>query len=423
MKDTIVTLNCHIITFLLRALHWYETTSVSRAIHSVIRPAALRYDDVIEDIRKTIHKVSDLSIAGSQAEQRDMHEELHQVRDSQKEFRTDVQSRLDTIQHQLTGIIRQQHQDRGLQAVLQQLQDLDTRVQSTHHNQELTKQTLLQELIVMKQEIKTTQVDIHHQLSSIQLTQALSFILNSCTINPKAVYEHAILLRRVRKLTSAAKCTPFWNTQQLQSWDQSPSPASIVLKATFRDRLNMRDFCTTVIEQLLDSQLVVLWVLKDNKDNMGHTIFQILKSLIAQALAKDSLAHTTDMVMSTYIRAFQAAHSSNDYATLLASLLAHFRLVYIIVDTAAISPESREEFHRIFASFPQMLLERNAETVLKVMLVVSGPSKRFIGDTVTAQKRGKSQTAALRVSQTSEKKGKRIPKAPLRGTPRCGLKR
>jgi len=41
MKNTIVTLNCHIIEFLLRALDWYETSTISRTIQAVTRPAAL----------------------------------------------------------------------------------------------------------------------------------------------------------------------------------------------------------------------------------------------------------------------------------------------------------------------------------------------------------------------------------------------
>lgn len=76
MRDTVVTLNCHIMSFLCRAIDWYKTSSLSRTVQSFTRPAALRYDDLIEDINKVISKVTDLAAAGSQAEQRDMHGEL-----------------------------------------------------------------------------------------------------------------------------------------------------------------------------------------------------------------------------------------------------------------------------------------------------------------------------------------------------------
>ena len=416
MKDTIVTLNCHIITFLLRALDWYETRTVSRAIQSVTRPAALRYDDLIEDIRKTLGKVTDLSVAGSQAEQRDMHEELRQVRDAQDGFRTDVQSRLDEMQHQLTAIIRQQYQERQFQAIHRQLQDLATLVQQTHQNQGLTEQTLLQEVVIMKQDIKATQVNIRHQLSDIQLTQALSFISSLCTIDPKSAYEHALLLRRVRKISSAAKCAPFWNSQQLQSWDQSPSHSSIVLRATFRDRLNIRDFCINVIEQLLRSEVAVLWVLQQK--NVDYNIFEVLKSLISQALSRHS-SHT-DISVSSHIRTFNAVHSLNDYATLLANIFAHFKLIYIVIDTGAISSESVEECRRIFATFPQLLSERGLDTVLKVMFVTHGLTKTSTRD--NGQGKAHDQMV-LKVGQTSKRKGKRIPQAPLRGKSRFGLKR
>ncbi|KAF2111867.1 hypothetical protein BDV96DRAFT_462899, partial [Lophiotrema nucula] len=282
MDDTIVTLNCYIISFLFRALDWYETSTVSRAIQSVTRPAALRYDDLIEDIRRTLGKVTDLSVAGSQAEQRDMHEELRQVRDAQDGFRADVRSRLDEMHHQLSVMIQQQHQERQFQAIHRQLQDLSILVQHTQQNQASTEQTILQEVVLMKQDIKATQVDIRHQLSDIQLTQALSLISSLCIIDHKSVYEHALLLRRVRKVSSAAKCTPFWNSQQLQSWDQSPSNSSIVLRATFRDRSNIRDFYINVIGQLLRSEIAVLWILQQK--NVSHNVFDVLKSLVSQAL-------------------------------------------------------------------------------------------------------------------------------------------
>lgn len=415
MKDTIVTLNCHIITFLLRALDWYEATTVSRAIQSVTRPAALRYDDVI-DIQKTIRKVTDLSVAGSQAEQRDMRNEFHQIRDSQNELKSDVQSRLKEMQHQLSTMIRQQHQEREFQAIHRQLRDLAMLVKSTQQNQASAKQTLLQELVLMKQDIKATQVDILHQLSGVQLVQALSFMATSCSIDHKTDYEHALLLRRARKISATAKCAPFWNTQQLQSWDQYPANATIVLKAAFRDCRDVRDFCINVIEQLLHSEVAVVWVLKGKETK--HNIFQVIKSLIAQALTKDTFSHTHVMI-SSHIRAFNAAHSLDDYATLLASVLTHFKLVYIVTDTAAISSESADEFHRVFAKVPQLLLERSPDTVLKVMLVVSGLNKGFTEN--TTQKAAQPHMA-LRVNQTSKKKGKRIPKSPLRGASKSGLK-
>ncbi|KAF1969108.1 hypothetical protein BU23DRAFT_653787 [Bimuria novae-zelandiae CBS 107.79] len=226
MKDTIVTLNCHIMTFLCLALDWYTSSSFSRAVQSVTRPAALRYQDVIEDINKTLVKVTDLATVGSQAEQRDMHEEMRNEKHVQQDFRASVQNQLDEIQHQLNTLAQQNYAKGDLRAFSMQMSDVMALTQQLRTRQALSELTLLQELFVMKQDIQTTQVDIRHQLSEVQFDQALSFVSTKCTIDHKVAYEYAFLLRRVHRVTSG-KCAPFWNSQQPLTWDRSTSSSSI----------------------------------------------------------------------------------------------------------------------------------------------------------------------------------------------------
>lgn len=351
--------------------------------------------------------MTDLSVAGSQAEQRDMHDRLREVQNTQDDLKMDVQSRLNEMNYQLSAIIRQDYQERKFQAIHHELQNLASLVQQLYQNQGASEQTLLQELVAMKQDIKATQINIHNKLSDIQLTQALSLVSSMCTIDSKSAYERALLLRKVRRV-SAAKCVPFWDSQQLRSWDQSASSSSLVLRASLRDRLNVRDFCTNVIEQLLNTQVTVLWIL--HQKNVDHNIFEILKSLISQALSKNSPS-LTNTLLSSYIQAFRAALSLEEYVILLANTLACSTLTYIIIDTCAISSESVEECHWIFTTLPQLLSEQSAKAVLKVLFVTHGPTKlSFINNN-----EGKVQNRmVLRVGQTSKRKGKRIPQAPLK---------
>ena len=387
-------------------MDWYKSNSFSRAIQSITRPAALRYDDLIEDIKKTIAKVTDLSVAGSQAEQRDMHQEMRREHHAEQGFRSIVRTRLDEMQLQLNTLIQQKYSDGDLKAVYSKLHEVTTLVHHLSSKQASSEQTLLQHLVVTKQDIHSTQAAIRHQLSEIQLNQAISFMATKCSIEHKVAYEHAFLLRKVHRVTSR-KCAPFWDSQQFHTWDQATSHSSIVVISTFRDRLNIRDFYVGVIEQLLQSQIAVLWVIEEkNKKDQKHNIFDVLKSLIAQALSKLPSAQT-DVEMSFRIRALDAATSISDYTSLLVDALSQLKLGYIIVDANAISTQSIEDCCEVFRSVPRLLGERKRDTVIKTMFVGNG----FSRDGLVADRR---QQAVVRVGETSKRKGRRVPQAPLK---------
>jgi hypothetical protein len=244
MQKTIATLYALIMKFLLRALEWYEQSTLSRAIQSFTRPAALRYDDLIQDIEHTSKKVDQLSVAGSQAEQRDMHYKLQEVHDQQVHLHDHLAEKLRIMHFELqkiASVVQQTHQSQ-----------LANHELSTAH---------LQETILLNQNVTATHVDIRHQLSDIQLTQALTLISTACKIDHKASYQQAMKLCRNRSLGRQAKCAPFWTSPTLHAWDTASSSLAITLKATYRDRTSMRDFCTRVIDQLLQSKVTVLWIL------------------------------------------------------------------------------------------------------------------------------------------------------------------
>jgi hypothetical protein len=73
MKEALSEIYQSILTFLMRALEWYEEGPLKRAIHSITRPAELRYADLVEDVSVATRRIENLAVAGHQAEQRDMH--------------------------------------------------------------------------------------------------------------------------------------------------------------------------------------------------------------------------------------------------------------------------------------------------------------------------------------------------------------
>jgi hypothetical protein len=338
-----------------------------------------------------------------------MHEEMRIEQDAQRNFRSAMQSRLDEMQHQLNGLVRQRLSDGDLKAVLLDLRDLTALVHEVSRAQSSSRETLLQELLVMKQDIQTTQADISHQVSDVQMNQALSIISSNCRVDHKVAYENSLLLRRVRR-ASSNKCAPFWNSPQLQLWNQSPSHSSVVLSSTFRDRLNVRDFYIGAIEQLLQAQVPVLWIIeqKDQKYN----IFDVLKSLIAQALGTTT-SLDTDIPLGPCLRAFHAAHSVEEYTLVLAESLARFELIYIFADTNAISPETTREYREVLWKVPQLLRERKQNTKLRIMLAGHG---------LSACSSGADSETMIKVAPTSKRKSKKVPRAPLRGAKRLSLR-
>lgn len=390
MKKAIAVLYSIIVKFLLRATEWYESSRISRALQSIARPAALRYDDLIADIDKSTRKVWDLSAAGSQAEQRDMHGTLRQIREDNKVLR----DQLNDMRCQLTNLTtlsRQARQDQITAGA--------------------TLQSHIQEVILTNRDIKTSQVDIKFQLSDLQLTQALTVISSSYNVDHKATYQKGLHLRRARKSSVNSKCAPFWTSPQLQSWDTASSSSQIVLKATFRDRLNVRIFCTNVIEQLTQSQIATFWILKGQEDL--YSIFDVLKSLIYQALSMDYVSHT-DTAVNFQLRKFQAANSLEDYVNILLVLLAHFRLAYVIIDLEAVCSEGVNECQKIFEALPQTLKAKGAKTIVKVLCVGHSPGNAY---------EGASNEIVLRIKRTPLRKGMRIPTEPLRGGPKLAFRR
>ncbi|KAH7397488.1 hypothetical protein BKA66DRAFT_454442 [Pyrenochaeta sp. MPI-SDFR-AT-0127] len=382
MKFAIAVLYSHIIKFLLRATEWYESSRMSRAVQSITRPAALRYDDLIADIEKSTRKVCDLSAAGSQAEQRDMHSTLYEVHKANK----DLQDQLSDVQSQLRDLIvlsQQAHQDQIATG---------TTLQSHMH-----------EVILTNRDIKASQVGIKHQLSDVQLTQALTVISSSYHVDHRAIYQQALLLRQARKSRTTSKCSPFWTSQRLQAWNASSSSSQIVLRATFQDRLNIRNFCTNVIEQLMQAKVATFWILKG--EEKLYSIFDVLKSMIHQALSLDYVSHT-DTAVNFQLRKFQAAVSVEDYLNILGELLEHFRLVYVIIDWNAVGTESAGECRKIIATLLRTLKHRGAETIVKVLCVGCSSGNTY---------EGASSETVLRVGRVPLRKGKRIPVEPLRG--------
>lgn len=56
-----------------RAVNWYSEGKLRHIISAIFRPAPLRFKDLLEEIERCSQTVDNLAVGVSQAEQRDMH--------------------------------------------------------------------------------------------------------------------------------------------------------------------------------------------------------------------------------------------------------------------------------------------------------------------------------------------------------------
>jgi hypothetical protein len=81
MELAITELYSYIIQYMIRSKRFYEESKIYHALHSITRPVELRFADLLGKIERCSQNVSDLAVAGAQAEQRDIHLELRELRE------------------------------------------------------------------------------------------------------------------------------------------------------------------------------------------------------------------------------------------------------------------------------------------------------------------------------------------------------
>ena len=90
MEQTVSSLYSQIIKFLIRALGWYNESKLLHVVHSITRPAELWYSDIVEQISCSTRSITELALASSQAEQRDMHIKIQGLTELVREVRNAI---------------------------------------------------------------------------------------------------------------------------------------------------------------------------------------------------------------------------------------------------------------------------------------------------------------------------------------------
>ena len=79
MKDAVIKLYAYIVKFFVRALDWYRERPLQHMLHSITRPAEVRYKDLIAEIKNCSRIIDRLARLGQQIEQRAMYRKLEAI--------------------------------------------------------------------------------------------------------------------------------------------------------------------------------------------------------------------------------------------------------------------------------------------------------------------------------------------------------
>jgi hypothetical protein len=169
----------------------------------------------------------------------------------------------------------------------------------------------------------------------------------------------------------------------LKSFGTEPTSCQIIVSSSFRTRHLVKDFTADVIDMLDGARTPVVWILHKPPSSIGDrkpfTTIEVVKHLVYQILQKNHTMLDERSLSLSAVR-FQSARTEVEWFALLGSVLAKFKQIYIVVDTALLSEiEEGEErlavawlgrFKKLFAE----LRNRANYTIVKVLFVNYKPT-------------------------------------------------
>lgn len=306
-------LYAHIMRLLIRAWKFYHESKLMHVLHSVTRPAALRYDDLLKSIQKDAESVRRLAMMNSQEEVRSVHDDVR-----------DLREKLETV---ITG----QQIDSDALGCLQNRMDVLTEM-LTEFRQSQAWANAAQ---------AKSQLEMHASMSEFHSSQAMLMLHSQCSVDHKLVFQAASAEQSYYRNRPGNRDMLVWNSPKLRAWDRSKSSCIILLKSTHRERIQTRGFCVEVVQQILKttttlqqsvpkrfkpSSRIVLWILGDR--GRIYSLTETLKSLVYQALClKFDSGNSSPNEVSSQVTKFRDAYFEDDYLKMLGSLLEDFNLV------------------------------------------------------------------------------------------------
>ena len=170
----------------------------------------------------------------------------------------------------------------------------------------------------------------------------------------------------------------FWNHPKFNNWKSTQGSALIMVKGDYKTRQMVKSFAMNIVRLLRQNDVPVVWALKSPHGNCAETIsaIDVTKDLICQILRLNISMHT-EQLFSLSCAQFRTAEASHQWFDLLATVLDHLPLLYIVIDIEVVSTayaKSTKDFSWLssFNSIVQGLSKRQSRMKLKVLIVSYG---------------------------------------------------
>ncbi|KAK7937365.1 uncharacterized protein PG986_014233 [Apiospora aurea] len=339
LRQIITKIYAQILRFLVRALGWYQESKFMHVVHSVTRPAELRYDDILASISSLSRDMSDMAIVSGHIEQRDMHTE---------------------IKSQILG-------QENINMSLERLTELVLEIRAS-----MAAERILHE---------GARMEVRQQLSEVQLVQFLDHVKVAQMPDPINSFQASLFLSKKRRTRPSARGPAFWLEDKVQRWNQSYTSSLVAVHGTRKMKFHLQGFCVESIAMLRDNKIPVIWALKaiapEGRAADAVSSVDLIKYLTSQAIAVNK-GIQTDAALAPCLRSYIGAQTEDDWIKILGSVLHGIPYLYIILDieflcqrlTGPTNDFWPAAFIRIFAE----LSTRGSKTVIRVALISYGSS-------------------------------------------------
>jgi hypothetical protein len=345
MRIAVEGLYAGILTFLLKTHEWCHESKLKRAYHSITRPPALHYGDVLERIESCSKDIIEIATLSSHEELRAMHtsqnEQLYQIIERLEAADHDREAQLRGVHLLLSSLGRSQSElQLKVDLILSLLQDAgisiqdllvknDSRYPDPVVSQDIAKQRPAYHSIQMNALINT-----NDRLTDLQLAQTLAS-LSSSFQDPHKCFQRHLLLRKRRAagIATVASTNEFWQSPALRSFSLNHDSDMVIVKGTFGLRAAIRDFGVDAIRTLTRSEITTVWALEGaDREKSRWNSADFLRYLTWQVLRNSKL---TEKQMSVRYSQFQTAKTPMGWMRLFREVVKHVGgQLYLIVDLA-----------------------------------------------------------------------------------------
>lgn len=106
MKDAVAHLYARILKFIVQAIKWYKQGKFVHTFGAIVKPWALSFKDILDDIAAQSRYIDELSSTGSKAELRDTHLDIIKTRAEIREARIEIRGLADLFNEKTNHLVQ-----------------------------------------------------------------------------------------------------------------------------------------------------------------------------------------------------------------------------------------------------------------------------------------------------------------------------